>query len=242
MKIDSLVVGAGEVGSAIFSILYSRKTEQTCKMIDIKDVDFDTQLNAQCETLHICFPYSNTFSNTVIEYIQRTNAALVIIHSTVQVGTTKEIDAAVDAFVVHSPVQGQHPDLTDAILYFEKLVGTESDAAFEEVKKEFPNLTLVHIKNPDATELGKMLSTSYYGVCIAWHREMKRMCDMFGTDFEDTVTKMNLIYNKGYAKFKPEAIRPVLIPPSGSIGGHCIVQNAILLENRIKSDFLDLIW
>jgi UDP-N-acetyl-D-mannosaminuronate dehydrogenase len=242
MMLDSLVVGTGEVGSAILNILKTRNIELMSTATDIKDKNFEEVINTRCKTLHICFPYSDTFSDTVIKYIKSTRADLVIIHSTVKVGTTRQIDDAVDTYIVHSPVQGQHPELTEAILFFEKVVGTWSDIAFALTAEELPNLKLVHIKNPDATELGKHLSTAYYGLCIAWHREMKKICDEFDVDFDDAVTKINTIYNMGYTKFKPNVIRPILTPPTASIGGHCIVENARMLEEQIESEFLSLIY
>jgi len=39
------------------------------------------------------------------------------------------------------------------------------------------------------TEIGKLLDTSYYGLCIAWHAEMKKICDEFSIDFEKAVTE-----------------------------------------------------
>lgn len=240
--VHSLIVGNGEIGSAVLNVLKLRTEEITCCATDIKDPDFLEVLEQGCEIMHICFPYQNNlFLDDAIKYINLAKPEIVIIHSTVQVGTTKHIDSRVDAYVVHSPVQGQHPDLTESIVHFQKVVGTPSVIAFEEVAKEFPNVECVHINNPDATELGKLLSTSYYGLCIAWTREMKIICDEFNVDFDDSVTKMNEIYNEGYQKFKPNVIRPILTPPSGSIGGHCVVQNAMLLQKKIDSVFLRLI-
>lgn len=239
--IDSLVIGNGEIGSAVYNVLKQRSSELSSIATDIKDENFNDVVNQRAKTIHICFPYSRTFIDDVVNYAKQTEAELIIIHSTVAVGTTKLIESRVDTYVVHSPVQGQHPDLTDSILYFKKLVGTWSNIAFHDVQIEFPNLKLIHIKNSDATELGKILSTSYYGVCIAWHREMKKFCDKFGVEFDDAVTTMNEVYNEGYAKFKPNVIRPILTPPTGSIGGHCVVQNARLLEEQVQSAFLSLI-
>ena len=61
------------------------------------------------------------------------------------------------------------------------------------------------------TELGKILDTTYYGVCIAWHKEMKKICGQFDVSFEDAVADFNASYNAGYKKLgKNNVIRPVL--------------------------------
>jgi UDP-N-acetyl-D-mannosaminuronate dehydrogenase len=94
------------------------------------------------------------------------------------------------------------------------------------------------------TELGKLLDTSYYGLCIAWHGEMKKISDKLGVNFEEVVTAFNKTYNEGYKKLgKSNVVRPVLYPPqkTGGIGGHCVIPNAELLKKYFKSKALDLI-
>ena len=218
----TLIIGEGEVGKALRNVLHY-------------------PLSSQPEIIHICFPYSKTFESDTLQYIKKTNAKLVIIHSTVQIGTTSNILEKVNIPVVHSPVQGQHPDLTKSILYFVKFVGTTDIKAFSQTIKELSNLRCVQLSSPETSELGKMFSTSYYGLCIAWHREMKTICDELDIDFEEAVTDFNAAYNEGYHKFKSNVIRPILTPPEGSIGGHCVTQNARLLEEKRPSEFLKII-
>ena len=92
------------------------------------------------------------------------------------------------------------------------------------------------------TELAKLFCTTYYGLCIAWHAEMKKICDKEGIDFEKAVTDFNNTYNEGYAKLGMQnVVRPVLYPPAGAIGGHCIVPNAEILKKYYQSEALDLI-
>ena len=79
----------------------------------------------------------------------------------------------------------------------------------------------------------KLLSTTYYGMCIAYTEEMGKMCDQTGADFDIVVEDWNNTYNEGYKKLnKPNVVRPVLfrIPDGQKIGGHCVVPNAILLK------------
>ena len=244
MFIDSLIIGNGEVGSSLEEALCRRGKKQNVLAIDVKDVDFEENLrDIQCKSLHICFPYNRDFVGNTLRYISVTLPSLCVIHSTVAVGTTKKIlkEKQDKLFIVHSPVRGQHPVLTKSLLYFIKYVGTDNKQAFEAAKKEMSNFKVEWIKSADATELGKVLDTSYYGVCISWHKEMKRICKVFKVDYEEAVTRMNKSYNLGYKKFRPNVIRPILTPPEGKIGGHCVVQNARLLEKQVQSKFLKLI-
>lgn len=239
----SLIIGNGEIGSSLKKVLDDRQlVDHSCIATDIKDDDFLEILTTHCEVLHICIPYEKeNFERDVIAYINLTQPKFTVIHSTVQVGTTRKLIEQTKTKIVHSPVQGQHPDLAESILYFEKIVGTEDIELFERVCEELSNVKCVKVASPEASEIGKIFSTSYYGICIAWHREMKRLCDKYGVPFEDAVTKFNEIYNAGYAKFKPNVIRPVLTPPEGPIGGHCVTQNARLFEEIEQSEFIKLI-
>ena len=93
------------------------------------------------------------------------------------------------------------------------------------------------------TELGKLLSTTYYGLCIAWHGEMAKMCKKLKIDFDQTVTDFNKTYNQGYKKLKmPHVIRPVLYPPKNNkISGHCVIPNAKILQKIFKSGSLEVV-
>jgi len=239
--LDSLVLGYGEIGSALLKVLSKRTGNLSCGATDIKNSDFETVLSEGCITLHVCIPFSEKFEEYVERYAELSKAEFIIIHSTVQVGTTTSLAKKLNLPVVHSPVQGQHPDLEESILHFTKLIGTSSTEEFTRASTEMSNLTCVKLESSDASELGKLLSTAYYGVCLEWHREMKRICDTLHVDFAAAVTTVNQVYNEGYRKFKPNVIRPVLTPPEGPIGGHCVVSNARVLEQKVDSKFLKFI-
>jgi len=69
------------------------------------------------------------------------------------------------------------------------------------------------------------------------------MCDKYGLSYENVYTWSNETYNDGYSKLsKTNVIRPVLLPPKGKSGGHCIGNNYKLLPLSllsIISRFLD---
>lgn len=89
--------------------------------------------------------------------------------------------------------------------------------------------------------MAKLTSTTYYGLCIAWHGEMKKMCDKHDIDF-DVINKWTETYNSGYIELDmPGVVRPNLYPPSDGIGGHCVIPNTELLLTQFESMALDLI-
>jgi len=226
------ILGYGQVGQAIAK--FYRKPK-------IKDLNRDDGLKG-VEILHVCLPWSKSFVKIVKKEIKEIKPKLTIIHSTVAPGTTKKVGG----MVVHSPVRGIHPYLYEGIKTFVKYIGADNKKAGKLAQKHLESLGLkTKVFYPSlTTELGKLFDTSYYGLCIAWHGEMKKICDKFGVKFNEAVTDFNQTYNEGYKKLgKPNVIRPVLYPPqkTGGITGHCIIPNAQILKKFFKSKALDLI-
>lgn len=224
------ILGYGEIGKAIAKFYHNPK---------IKDLDRDDGLKG-VEILHICIPWSNNFVKIVKKEIKTIKQKLTIIHSTIAPGTTKELGG----MVVHSPVRGDHPQLYKGIKTFVKYIGTDNKKAGNLAKKHLEGLGIkTEVFTPSTTtELGKLFDTSYYGVCIAWHGEMEKICDKFGVNFENAVTDFNKTYNQGYKRLgKKNVIRPALYPPKNGIGGHCVVPNAEILKKHHNSKALDII-
>lgn len=148
--------------------------------------------------------------------------------------------------VVHSPIRGVHPHLCEGIKTFVKYIGADNKKAGSMAKKHLESLGIkTKVFYPSlTTEIGKLLDTSYYGLCIAWHGEMKKICDKSGVNFKEAVTDFNKTYNEGYKKLgKSNVARPVLYPPQKTAGitGHCVVPNAQILKKYFKSRALDLL-
>jgi|SRR3989344_4796568 len=228
------ILGYGEVGQAIAKFY---------KKPFVKDLKRNDGL-AGVEVLHVCIPWSDEFPKVVEQEINELNPILTIIHSTVNPGTTTKLAQKFNGSVVHSPVRGVHPKLHEGIKTFVKYIGADNKKAGLLAKKHLGGLGIKTkvFDSSTATELGKILDTSYYGLVIAWHGEKKKLCDKFGVDFNQVVTDFNKTYNAGYKKMgKTNVIRPILYPPNGSIGGHCIVSNAKILKKHLKSKAIDLI-
>jgi len=209
MKSDKVgIIGYGEVGKAIAKFYKKPK---------IKDLNRDDGLTG-VEILHICIPYTSDFVKIVKKEIKKIKPKLTIIHSTVAPGTTKKIGP----MAVHSPVRGIHPHLHKGIKTFVKYIGADSKKAGNMAKRHLENLGIkAKVFYPSTTtEIGKLLSTTYY----------------------KAVTDFNQTYNQGYKKLgKENVIRPVLYPPKNGIGGHCIVPNAKILNKYLKSKIINLI-
>jgi hypothetical protein len=229
------ILGYGEIGKAIAKFYGSANSPQ----VKIKDLKRDDGL-AGAEILHICIPWSDKFTDIVKKQIKEVNPKLTIIHSTVAPGTTKKIGG----MIVHSPVRGVHPHLYEGIKTFVKYIGADNKKAGNLAQKHLKSLGIkTKIFYPSVTtELGKILDTTYYGICIAWHGEMKEICNKFKVDFERAVTDFNITYNEGYSKLgKKNVIRPVLYPPQSGRPKHCIVPNATILSKYYKTPIFELL-
>lgn len=234
------ILGFGEIGKAIAKFYDSKNSSQ----VKIKDLNRNDGLDG-IEILHICIPWSDNFIKIVVKEIKTVKPKLTLIHSTVAPGTTKKINNLTRLLVVHTPVRGIHPHLFKGIKTFVKYIGSDNKKAGNLAKKHLESLGIkTRLFMPSiTTEIGKLLDTTYYGLVIAWHGEMKKICDKYKIDFEKAVTDFNKTYNKGYKKLGMfHVVRPVLYPPKNGITGHCIRPNAEILKRYYKSEALDLIF
>lgn len=210
---DQLVVGMGEVGTAIAEII-------GCEGIDMDFVSIDLH-----KVIHICIPYSQDFIDIAKAYVKESQAELVIIHSTVPIGTTDKIPNA-----VHSPIRGIHPNLAEGIKTFVKYFGGKKAREASKIFEELGIETKV-VKDARTSEAMKLLDTTQYGLQIMIEKEIYKFCQDNNVDFADAYHSANQTYNEGYMKLgKPEVVRPWLTHIEGKIGGHCVIQNLELID------------
>ena len=237
-----LIMGYGETGKAI-SMMYTGAYD-----VQISDpYKGHSWITMPVDVLNVCIPYSEKFIQNIYNMMVDSGAELTIIHSPVPPGTTENLGSMVTEGheIVHSPVRGVHPNLLEGLKTFTKYVGGDTIKSLQLAMGHLSALEykISAVSSSRVTEVGKLLSTSYYGVVIAWHEEMKEICEQFDVPFEQTVTDFNNTYNDGYLTLgMPHVTRPTLTTPDGPIGGHCVVPNAKLLKQAgVESDGLDMI-
>ena len=230
------ILGNGEVGQALLELYANRPFA-----VQIKDKHEDEDF-VDITVLNICIPHSDVFFEQVKMCIEKCRPLLTIIHSTVLPGTTKHLQSLfLNRYIVHSPVRGNHPYLYDSLLQFTKYLGSDTEEGKRLAISHFSVLGLKSesMKNSFSTELAKILCTTYYGLCISWHQLAKDLCDQHNLNFHEVMTDWNSSYNHGYKQIHMEHVnRPVLHPPEGKIGGHCIIPNADLLDCLVESDLV----
>jgi len=214
----SLIIGAGEVGTALFETLRDKYE------VYLFDKGFDSI--GRVGVLHICFPYSKDFNKEVKRYLKLVRPKYAIIHSTVPVGTSRSLNC------YHSPIRGMHPDIVKGLKTFPKYLAPKNNF----LKRYFDKvgIKIVEAAKPETTEYLKIMDTTQYGLNIIIEKIMHRYCLENGLDFEIAYTHANKTYNEGYRKLgKSNVQRPVLKHVDGKIGGHCIINNCDLLDSPL---------
>jgi len=217
--VEHVVIGAGQVGSAIAQVLATRHP------VHLRDVTMSGPTRA--DVLHVCFPHSVGFESDVASYRRDYDPDLVIIHSTVPIGTSEALDA------VHSPVRGRHPLLAQSLRAFVKFFGgpraAEAAAFFS-----YCGIDVRCVPDARTTEAAKLWEVAQYGLQIVVEKQIHAFCDRRDIDFDVVYTEFARTYNLGYQSLgEAHFTRPVLTHIPGPIGGHCVVPVSGMLEHML---------
>lgn len=219
MHSSQLVIGCGEVGTAVAGLLEADKC----------DVNIAPP-REMYQAIHICFPYSEHFVQYVTDYQAKFDAKLTVIHSTVPLGTSRKCGA------VHSPIRGKHPNLLESLKVFVKYFGGERA---REAAALFSQCSTVCVPDQETTEALKLWDTTIYGVNIALEKVIHEWCKKNGVDFQTVYEHAGRSYNAGYrAMGHPEFCKYVLKHIEGPCGGHCVTPNAKLLNAGWPSEVI----
>ncbi len=213
---NSLIIGMGEVGKSLWNIL--------SKHYFTAGIDKDEKVKGEFEIMHICFGYSDTFVQDVLDYQLQFKPKYTVVHSSVPVGTCAKLDA------IHSPIRGLHPNLESGIKTFPKFLGGPDASMVADYFRRADIKVILYDKS-ETTEALKLFDTEYYRHCIEFAHRVKEYCKRHNLNFSEVYTIPNQTYNEGYIKLNhPEYVRPVLQPIETPIGGHCLLPNQRLLN------------
>lgn len=225
-----VIVGMGEVGSALFKLLardgvplegYDIEPEKCSKNSCNQD--------DQIFFLHICIPFKKfpEFSSSVKKSIQDFKPKAIVIHSTVAPKTTQKIQSEVDIPVLYSPIRGVHARMIEDMKRYTKFYSVEKKFSNPDIEKAYENrlnqagITTKKMSTPVTLELAKILTdTSYYGWLIVYAQKTKMIADNYGVDFDEMWA-----FSEEIQKFLNN--RPKMY--AGMIGGHCVLPNLELL-------------
>lgn len=231
---NGLVVGMGEVGSALFEIL-EKKYPNTSSY----DLRTPTPLS-KYDIIHICFPFSGRFIEDCLEYARKIKPKYMVIHSTVPVGTSAIMSRELEkTYVFHSPVRGKHPEIGHGLKTYLKYLSFEATDVYEahKVAKYFQEagLSMKVLHDTRSTELMKLLALSRYGVYLAFAKEQEAICENFNMDYHKIVADFERTRNEAV---DPKLKQPELYPFQEYVGGHCVVENMQVLLNQVTTPIL----
>ena len=222
----NLVLGLGEIGQPLLQVL---SKAHRCVGIDIDPVTIEEKV----EVMHVAYPSQlEDFVQTTKDYADVYQPSLIVIHSTVQVGTTRKIAEATGCPCVNSPVRGKHARMVDDLGRYKKFIGGIDAHSTRLAKDHFEaaGFQCTSLSSPEATELAKLTETTYFGVLIAWAQEVDRLAQETGVSYDEVASIYEEIDYLPPVKFFP-----------GIIGGHCVMPNIKILKQRYSSDLLDAI-
>ena len=222
-----VVVGLGEVGKPLYELI--SKHHKTVG-IDISPPPADIK---NVDVLHICFPFQiKDFVGETARYAELFTPKLVIINSTVAVGTTRAVAERTRIPVAYSPVRGKHARMLQDLQRYAKFIGAPNRMSAEKAAGHFASLGLNTkiLSTPEAAEIAKLTETTFFGLMIAWAQEVERYADQFGGSYDEIVS-----FYEEIGFFPPVKYFP------GVIGGHCVMPNIELLKRFADSEILDAI-
>jgi len=230
----NLIIGGGELGQTIYSILGD------------DSVIFDTEeslhknlsiLEREIGCMHICFPYQDNFITHVDDYITKFDPDMIIIHSTVPLGTTYRIQVLANKIpVVYSPVRGVHTRFEDDMKEYTKFYATVNPLT------DFDRHLLYTIWSDTGVKLEKwdslkdlelakvVVDTTYYGWLIAFRFAADQIAESYGADKEK-------IWDFAQEIHESLGNRPKMYSNIDGIGGHCVLPN-LELNHDASSEYV----
>ena len=238
MHIDTVViVGMGVVGSALYNL--AMRSRYRVYGIDIdprKSVNrIDEVPRGSGVALHVAYPYSPQFIDSLCHYAEVLRPEMIVIHSTVKPGTSIEIYKRVKRVVAYSPVRGYHRCMDKHISWWSKWVAVLPPQAVDEVVEHLKELGFQRIRtcsDPTSLELAKLWETVLRAILIASWQELHRIARMLGADISVVMEFVGEVH-------RVLGDRPIMYP--GIIGGHCLIPNTEILNSVRRSKLFEFV-
>lgn len=234
---NCILIGYGEIGKSVKEFYGRYHDIDVFDNVNRKQKEY----KGSYDLMLVAIPYSEDFVNIVKEYKHSFSVDNVLIFSTVQIGTTRQIENA-----VHSPVEGKHPNLSESLSKWQVFMGGYNTEAFKFFVSANKNVRA--LPKPEHTEFMKLQSTTNYLMQIEYARSIGYECEALDLDYNEIIA-YNMSYNNLYKSMgNPTVQRPIVTPPNGAVGGHCLISNAKIMS-KTRPNFVtkkaleeDKIW
>jgi len=232
MKKD-IVVGIGEIGKPILKLLAKDNIVVGFDLNpDLMDKrKFERYQKLKTSFLHITIPATDRFSNNVLKLYKKFQPECIVIHSTIRPGTTTELQAKLPIPVIYSATRGVHKRMIYDLKRYTKFFAISKHAprdkwassAYVKMMKRC-GIKTKKMSKPETLELAKIIcDTSYLGWLVNYAQLSNMIAIKHGVDYAEMWGFSDEIH-----RFLGN--RPKMFP--GFIGGHCVIPNIDLIDNK----------
>ena len=232
MKKD-VVAGLGEIGSPILKLL-SKKYNVVGFDIDkklMKNIKSQKSQKYQTSFLHITIPVSQKFDSSVISLFKKFMPECIVIHSTISPGTTERLQKHLPIPIIYSATRGVHKRMLSDIKRYTKFFvisasaprGKWASTTYVKMMKQC-GIKTKKMSKPETLELAKIIcDTSYLGWLVNYAQLSNMIAIQHGVDYDEMWS-----FSDEIQEFLGN--RPKMFP--GIIGGHCVIPNIDLIDNK----------
>lgn len=164
------------------------------------------------------------------------DGALVILRSTVKVGTTRDVVSPILAAsgrrfdIAMCPERTLEGEALQELRELPQIVGADDPAVSDRAAGVFRRLTnsIVQVSSPEAAEIIKLVDNTYRDVHFAFANEVARLCDAFAVNAHEVISSGKLGYKR----------TNVSLP--GLVGGPCLEKDPHILLQSAQSRGIEL--
>ena len=164
------------------------------------------------------------------------DGALVILRSTVKVGTTRDVVSPILAAsgkkfdIAMCPERTLEGKALQELRELPQIVGADDPAVADRAAAVFRRLTssIVLVSDIETAEIMKLASNTFRDVQFAFANEVARMCDAFGVSAHEVISSGKLGYNR------------TNIPLPGLVGGPCLEKDPHILMESARTRGISL--
>ncbi|BBY48999.1 NDP-sugar dehydrogenase [Mycolicibacterium arabiense] len=164
------------------------------------------------------------------------DGALVILRSTVKIGTTRDVVSPILAAsgktfdIAMCPERTLEGKALQELRELPQIVGADDQATADRAAAVFRKLTnsIVLVSSIETAEIAKLVSNTFRDVQFAFANEVARVCDAFGVSAHEVISSGKLGYDR------------TNIPLPGLVGGPCLEKDPHILMESARSRGIDL--
>lgn len=164
------------------------------------------------------------------------DGALVILRSTVKVGTTREVVSPILVAsgkrfdIAMCPERTLEGVALQELRELPQIVGADDSAVSDRAAAVFRRLTnsIVQVSTPEAAEIIKLVDNTYRDVHFAFANEVARLCDAFGVNAHEVIFSGKLGYQR------------TNVPLPGLVGGPCLEKDPHILLQSARTRGIEL--